>query len=176
MVVMVLFAVWTGQAGAQHSPYADQTGRTVKALSDQEIVDYESGKGMGYAKAAELNGYPGPAHVLELATELRLSPDQLTRTQQLFKSMQSDAVAIGRTLVDRERQLDGSFAAKTITPESLRLAMNDIASLQGQLREIHLKAHLAQSDILTMEQIVKYDELRGYSQPGTATTHRHQGH
>ena len=35
---------------------------------------------MGLAKAAELNHYPGPAHVLTLATELALTPDQKART------------------------------------------------------------------------------------------------
>ena len=41
------------------SPYVGQESREIKALSPQEISDYLSGKGMGLAKAAELNGYPG---------------------------------------------------------------------------------------------------------------------
>ena len=49
---------------AADMPYAGQQTRTIKALSDQEVSDYVEGRGMGSSKAAELNHYPGPAHVL----------------------------------------------------------------------------------------------------------------
>jgi hypothetical protein len=65
---------------ADESPYAGEEARAIKALSDQEIEAYLSGQGMGYAKAAELNSYPGPKHVLELARELGLTPAQEEQT------------------------------------------------------------------------------------------------
>ena len=37
------------------------------------MADLRAGRGMGLALAAELNGYPGPAHVLELADKLDLA-------------------------------------------------------------------------------------------------------
>ena len=46
------------------SPYAGMQARPVKALSDQQIADLKAGRGMGLALPAELNGYPGPSHVL----------------------------------------------------------------------------------------------------------------
>ena len=55
---------------AQHQPYAGDAGREIKALSPEEVKDLLSGAGMGYAKAAELNHFPGPAHVIELADKL----------------------------------------------------------------------------------------------------------
>ena len=58
------------------SPYAGEQSRSIKSLSQQDVADYMAGKGMGCAKAAELNGYPGPAHVLELADQLALTPSQ----------------------------------------------------------------------------------------------------
>jgi len=159
---------------AQHSPYAGEAARPVKALSDQEIGDYLAGKGMGYAKAAELNGYPGPAHVLELGSRMQLTAEQRAQTHAVFVSMQTDAVTVGRALIDRERALDAAFAAKSITPESLANEVQEIAALQGRLREIHLKAHLAESAILSAEQIAKYNELRGYGQqPAPAGEHKH---
>lgn len=164
-------------AFAQQSPYASQVTRTVKTLSDQEIDDYLDGRGMGFAKAAELNGYPGPAHVLELGEALRLTPEQRARTQQLYDSMHASAVAVGRDLVESERQLDASFSDKSVTTESLAAAVRRIALLQGQLREIHLKAHVAQVAALTPEQIRRYDELRGYRDAGSAATpHVHRTH
>jgi hypothetical protein len=58
------------------TPYAGMQSRSIKALSDQQIADLNAGRGMGLALAAELNGYPGPLHVLELADKLDLSADQ----------------------------------------------------------------------------------------------------
>lgn len=88
------------------SPYAGQQEREIKALSSQDVEAYLAGQGMGFAKAAELNGYPGPKHVLELASELSLTQEQRTRTEVLFASMQSAARSLGRELVDQERNLD----------------------------------------------------------------------
>jgi hypothetical protein len=54
-----VLALLSWSTGAQsQSPYVGQEFREIKALSPQEISDYLSGKGMGLAKAAELNGYP----------------------------------------------------------------------------------------------------------------------
>ena len=60
------------------TPYAGMQARPIKALSDQQIADLKAGRGMGLALAAELNGYPGPLHVLELADKLDLSAEQRT--------------------------------------------------------------------------------------------------
>jgi len=43
---------------------------------------------MGLAKAAELNHYPGPRHVLDLASELKLSEEQRLRIEQIYNTMQ----------------------------------------------------------------------------------------
>ena len=47
------------------SPYSGEEKRAVKALSDDDLKNYLEGNGMGFAKAAELNGVPGPKHILE---------------------------------------------------------------------------------------------------------------
>jgi hypothetical protein len=62
--------------------YAGQQKREIKALSEAEVSAYLDGRGMGLAKAAELNGYPGPAHVLDLAEKLQLTPQQQGTTTQ----------------------------------------------------------------------------------------------
>ena len=61
---------------AADMPYAGQQARRTKALSDEDIAALSNGEGRGMAKAAELNGYPGPKHVLTLAPQLRLTEDQ----------------------------------------------------------------------------------------------------
>jgi Spy/CpxP family protein refolding chaperone len=160
-------------SGAQPSPYTGQEKREIKALSSEEVATYLEGKGTGMAKAAELNHYPGPAHVLALATELGLTPDQRARTDMLFKAMETEAVTLGKQLIERERELDELFASKTITKEKLQRALEAIALMQGKVRQVHLQTHLIQAEILDAEQIRKYDELRGYAQATSSTHHGH---
>src|SRR2546429_5560010 len=76
-----------GAASQTPSPYAGQEQRAIKALSEQEIGDLKEGRGIGLAKAAELNSYPGPLHVLELAVQLGLTDEQRERTQTLYNAM-----------------------------------------------------------------------------------------
>ena len=77
------------------SPYIGQESREIKALSEQEVDAYLNGKGMGYAKAAELNQYPGPRHVLDMAEQLDLTEEQSKKTQAVFDAMKSAAIAFG---------------------------------------------------------------------------------
>ena len=153
------------------SPYAGEEGREIKALSAEDIEAYLTGQGMGFAKAAELNGYAGPKHVLELAGELELTAEQRTRTQALFASMQTKAVALGRQLVDEERKLDRLFAGAGITQDSLQQSVARIGALQADVRAAHLAAHLEQARILTPEQRAHYLRLRGYHSSGEHHAH-----
>ena len=73
-------------AMAQHAPYAGQQSRAIKAFSAEETEQYLAGAGMSHALAAELNRYPGPMHVLELADRLSLSPQQRAATEQLMQT------------------------------------------------------------------------------------------
>jgi Spy/CpxP family protein refolding chaperone len=146
-------------------PYAGLQTRPLKALSDDQLADLREGRGMGLALAGELNGYPGPKHVLDLAKELRLTDAQRARTQQLFDAMKAEAVPLGQQLIAAETDLDRQFSGRTITPASLTAATAAIGATQGTLRATHLKYHLAMMDVLTPVQIARYGELRGY---GTA--------
>lgn len=156
------------------SPYIGQESREIKALSPEEVSALLSGEGMGFAKAAELNGFAGPAHVLELAEQLGLSPEQHARTRALFVSMSEKASASGRSLVEQERELDGLFASKTITPERLGVLLRELARLQAEVRAAHLEAHLVQAEILTPEQSARYAELRGYQSSSEHRSHEHK--
>ena len=97
------------------SPYSGMERRKVKALSEQQIEDLKSGRGMGLSLAAELNGYPGPAHVLELADLLRLSDDQRTRAEALFAAMKAETVPIGERIIAEESALYHLFSHEHAT-------------------------------------------------------------
>jgi hypothetical protein len=148
------------------SPYAGMEKRQVKALSDQQIADLEAGHGMGLALAAELNGYPGPLHVLELADALQLSDAQRTRTKALIEAMKADTIPIGEQIIAEETALDRLFAEKGVTRASLDAATARIAIAQGALRAAHLRYHLAMVSVLSPTQIDRYAELRGYHDHG----------
>ena len=156
-----------GSQGPQHaagaSPYADFEKRPIKALSEQQIADLRAGRGMGLALAAELNGYPGPLHVIELADSLRLTPEQRARMEALHTSMRSETAVLGERLIQKEAHLDRLFASRTVTRASLSAATSTIGATQAALREAHLRFHLATVEVLTPEQVTGYNEARGYS-------------
>jgi len=145
-----------------HGPYAGMQGRAIKALSDQQLSDLRAGKGMSLALPAELNGYPGPSHTLELAEPLKLTAEQKSRTQALFAQMQQEAKAVGEQVIAAEAALDALFKVKTVTPDALRTATRAAALAQGNLRETHLRYHLAMVELLSPEQVAAYNRLRGY--------------
>src|SRR5712691_2706484 len=115
------------------SPYVGQESREIKALSTQDIDDLVNGRGMGLAKAAELNGYPGPMHVLEMSLDFKLTPDQI-RVVTGFKNKMSDAArSLGAEILARERQLDQQFVAGTTNESQLIKETEAIGALYGKL-------------------------------------------
>ena len=160
-VVAMLVAVVPAIA-QQRGGYAGQQNREIKALSPQETADLLAGRGMGMARAAELNSYPGPMHVLELRDQLGLSDEQVSAAQVSFRGMQAAARQLGAELVEQERMLDGLFRSGTITPARMTAYTEAIGLLQGRLRTIHLAAHLEMRELLTSDQIARYDDVRGY--------------
>lgn len=164
------------EARAETSPYAGMQERSIKALSAQQIEDLHAGRGMGMALAAELNGYPGPAHVIELADALKLSNEQLVRTETLFAEMQQKAVPLGTEILSKEAELEQAFARARVDDVSLHRILGDIARLQGELRYTHLKYHLAMRELLSTDQIAAYDRLRGYKGASDSSPSAHGHH
>lgn len=160
-ITVVGLTLATSLAVAQ-SPYAGQELRSIKSMSPQEIEALRNGAGMGFAKLAELNHFPGPKHVLELSQQLGLTPAQLAETEALFADMQNKARALGRELLAAEAALDHAFENNEIKSETLETALLEIGEIRARLRFVHLEAHLRQKALLTDEQVVSYDELRGY--------------
>lgn len=163
------------RAEAPPAPYAGQQTRPIKALSASEVAALLNGEGIGMAEAAELNGYPGPRHVLDLAAELSLTADQRQRVQAVFDRMSAAAKPLGAELVERERTLDRLFQKGEITPDRLSAEIAGIAEVQGRLRSVHLSAHLDTRALLTADQIALYQHVRGYGDQGAPMQHHHHG-
>ncbi|MCA9997352.1 MAG: hypothetical protein KDE56_16450 [Anaerolineales bacterium] len=153
---------------AIHSPYVGQESRGIKALSQDDIQGLLAGAGTpfgGMAKPAELNGYPGPRHVLDAveAGEFELTTDQREQVETLYGEMRSEAIALGTQIIDVEKALDDAFQNGTITEALLEEKIIESTDLYAQLRILHLKYHLYMVDVLTPQQVAQYNELRGYS-------------
>lgn len=162
--VISIGAVMAIVAGcSSNTPYAGQQARPIKALSEREVRDYLSGAGMGFARAAELNGYPGPMHVLELRDALGLSAQQRTDTQSLFDAHKAEAREIGAQLVAAERELDMMFSAGAVSQQALTEQLQRLAQLHGRYRLSHLETHRRMHALLDAGQISRYQALRGYA-------------
>lgn len=153
----------TSMAAAQTpGPYAGEHTREIKALSAKEIDDLAQGRGMGLAKAAELNRFPGPMHGLELTEPLKLSGEQREALKAIMARMSAEAKALGAELLGLERELDAGFADRTIDAQRLRALTERIGVRQGALRAAHLAAHIETAAVMSADQIARYDHLRGY--------------
>jgi Spy/CpxP family protein refolding chaperone len=142
-------------------------------LSSERSADYLSGAGMGYAKAAELNHFPGPMHVLELADKLGLSEQQRATTKELMDRHKRQARAIGAELVESERALEVLFKNGNVDEAALARAVRETAALEGEYRLSHLETDRRMRALLTEEQVKRYDELRGHSQAQSPHKHGH---
>jgi hypothetical protein len=158
---------------AGEAPYSGWQERSIKALSADMLADLRSGRGMGMALPAELNGYPGPVHVLELAEQLQLSAEQQAAARQLFEEMQTEAIVLGARVIAGEAALEGLFATGTATDAAIEVAAVEVGRAQGALRAHHLRYHLAMRELLSPHQVMRYQQLRGYA---TGSAHGHDAH
>lgn len=158
----------THGSGAQghHQGYSGLQQREIASLSEEERADLRAGRGMGLALPAELNGYPGPRHVLDLADELELTDEQIEHTRELFERMQEEAIAAGERYVERERAVDALFADGQASVGDVDAATQAAAEARGKLRAVHLRYHVKMAELLTRRQIHEYRKARGYSGGG----------
>ena len=161
--VLIAFAVLAAIPAAAETarPYAGLETRDIKALAPDRIEALLEGRGLSYALAAELNGLPGPRHALDLREDLNLDVDQVARLAAIFDRMQADAIPLRRAIVATESELDRAFASGT-DPVTVSALTARIAALDGELRAVHLNAHLATAPLLTAQQRLMYGKARGY--------------
>lgn len=148
--------------GEAATPYAGLQSRQIKSLSEDDIAQLRRGAGWGLALPAELNGKPGPAHVLELSDELELSAGQAAEIRKLHTAMKADAVAAGEKFIQAEAALSDAFAGGDLAESRLRELIVASEKARADLRFVHLVYHLSTPRILTQEQVAAYNRLRGY--------------
>ncbi len=168
-VVTVLFSF---SVSAQHKhgdmekagqPYAGLESRSIKSLSDSDIADLQQGKGWGLALPAELNGWPGPVHLLELSEQLELTTEQTSQIDAIYNKMKVSAIEAGANFIAAEEALSQAFESGHLNEKQLSDLVESAAAARAELRNIHLAAHLATPAVLTREQMQRYSQLRGYT-------------
>lgn len=175
-IILIISVVYSSVAVADQqylSKYSGQQQRQIKSLSADDIKQLEQGKGWGLAKAAELNGVPGPIHILQMKEKISLSDEQEVKIKALYADMKSRAIPLGNQLIQLERLLNDSFANKTVNPESLMQQLAAIAEVSKKLRYVHLATHLETPKILSAHQIFQYNQLRGYHKAGMNHNNMH---
>ena len=175
VLALTVLGVAAGMAAASEapSPYAGQDTRAIKALAPEAVEGYLAGRGMELAKAAELNGYPGPRHLLDLADRLHLTPEQRTAIKAAHAAMAQNAQRLGRAIVAAETELDRVFASGKAQGQDVDRLTGRIGALHGELRAVHLKAHLAVRGLLNDSLVAHYNTLRGYGGGMEPNRHRH---
>lgn len=156
------FLLGCGAAAAQTSLYAGEEARPIKALGAEDLRALIEGRGFGFAKAAELNGYPGPMHVVELSKRLELTAEQRTASERLLAEHKTRARELGAQVIDAERALDALFAQRQADAAAVDAATRRVGERHAALRAEHLKTHLEQTALLNPRQIADYQRLRGY--------------
>jgi hypothetical protein len=148
----------------QHkSAYAGQESREIKSFSAEDIEELKRGGGWGFAKSAELNGMPGPKHVLDMEKELALSPSQAEEIRYVADDMRKDATREGGVFLGLELELEGRFKEGNIDADELEHRLDLIEQSRARLRFIHLSAHLTVTKMLSPKQVEAYNRLRGYA-------------
>lgn len=166
MVRTFVFVALAAAALAAERPYEGLEARDIKALSTEEIAALEAGLGFSQALSAELNGFPGPRHVIDLAGGLDLSPTQRAAAEALFRAMQAEAIAAGEAVLAAEAGLEAAFRGGQLSEGELAAMAEEIGRLRGVLRGIHLKYHLRTKALLSPHQVALYNAARGYGGHG----------
>lgn len=171
MVLALLMG--SGAALAERPP--EQAPSNIRSLTVEEIRGLRDGEGMGLARVAELNGYPGPTHVLEAAREgkIHLDAGQHEAIEKIRAAMKAEAQALGREILALEAKLEAGFRERRLTETELARQIEEIGSRRAALRLAHLRAHFLTAGLLHPEQIEHYTRFRGYA--STIPGHGH-GH
>ncbi len=170
LIFVTALIVVAQDSRATPSGYDSLLDTEIRGISEDDIEGYRTGAGLGFALPAELNGYPGPRHVLDFSDELKLNTDQLEEIQSLYDEMLPQAIDLGEQILQAEAELELAFREQTITTDYLATQLELIEGLRADLRYTHLSTHLSTITILTPHQIQQYNVLRGYADEG------HTGH
>jgi len=116
-----------------------------------------NGDGNDQALYAELNGYPGPKHILDLASKLALTARQKHDIRELYNDTRTRARVLGKLIVKVEEEMHYAFNSGMLARESIEDDAESVGKMRGTLRGVHLAAHIKTRELLTKNQIKQYE-------------------
>lgn len=173
MLLLLASCAGDESSNVEQVSYAQHQEHQMRSLTEDEVERYLKGEGMGFARVAEINHYPGPMHVLDLAEELELTEEQREAVRKIFERMQAEAKRLGREYVDHEQEIDSLFANEQDEAFEVQELIRESGAILSELRFVHVHAHMETREVVTPEQIALYDELRGYSEASGGGRHFH---
>jgi hypothetical protein len=117
-------------------PAGEKTGE-ITSLSIDEVEELLAGYSTPFddmEKNAELNGYPGPHHVLDAvqAGEIELTNEQQVQIEVLYEERRLQLIDLGTQMFDIEKEIDDAFVNRVMTEELLQEKVSQSADLYGQ--------------------------------------------
>ena len=160
VTVLGLFAADSSVSWGQHGHGHEGGHQAAQACAVEFDKVVGEGRGFGMAFAADQNGYPGPMHVLELKDRLKLTANQEAKAQALMHAMFSESKPKSARLLELEAKLRRLFADRTADVTAVRATVAEVERARGEVRLVHLLAHLKTRELLTEDQRRIYHEAR----------------
>ncbi len=137
----------------KHSP--------LKTLSDVKYTALVNGNDIdGMSLAAELNRYPLPDKVLKYKKEVNLSPVQVDKLSAIAKELHRKKLEMGQIIINNEKTIDSLFRTNRFNNGALIFYANRYGLYQGEIRNAILQACLATRQLLSVQQVNKYEALQ----------------
>lgn len=160
VTVLGLFAADSSVSWGQHGHGHEGGHQAAQACAVEFDKVVGEGRGFGMAFVADQNGYPGPMHVVELKDRLKLTADQEAKAQALMHAMFSESKPKSARLLELEAKLRRLFADRTADVTAVRATVAEVERARGEVRLVHLLAHLKTRELLTEDQRRIYHEAR----------------
>ncbi|OKS84666.1 hypothetical protein [Mucilaginibacter polytrichastri] len=155
-VTQTLRAQQTDSVAIRHS--------TVKILTDEQYNAILNGDDVNnLAYVAKLYRYPYPDQILKYRTHLKLSPQQITRLNEINATLKMKKTEVGLSVVQNERMIDSLFRTRRINESVIVFYTNRYGLYQGEYRGALLIACYNSRKVLNPVQLNQFNELLNHN-------------
>jgi hypothetical protein len=160
LLLIIAIVVFCRAVNAQSTADSTINHSQLKTLSDKQYDALVKGEDIyGMSLAAELNHYPNPEKVMKYKKQLGLSPIQVNQFTAINKELHRKKLEMGQIIIHNEQTLDSIFKYHRLDNGSLIFFANRYGLYQGELRNVILQSCLKARELLTPQQINKYEAL-----------------
>jgi periplasmic protein CpxP/Spy len=96
----------------------------------------------------------------QAAEELKLSPDQINKLDDIFLKYKTSMIDIRATIEKKELELDTLLDKNVVDDATILKKADDLIATKGELQKTYLRMLLEMKKILTPDQVKKIKEFR----------------